>query len=377
MNAWRRTVVVWFLFAAAAFAAPDWQLYRFEGRDYVSLDNLAKFYGFPGEIAPASQIAPVNPLEPLRKRIWLDRGDSQIEAFTNSREIFINGVKHWLGFPIHVQEEKILVSRIDLAKTIEPNLRPELITGFQPIKTVVLDAGHGGHDRGAISTLGMEKNFSLDVCMRAKPLLEARGLQVVLTRQSDVFIPLDRRPKVANHVPNSIFVSVHFNNSLSNRLASGFEVFSCTPRGQPSTDDSALRSRDLRSEPGNVADAQSAALSASIHHSMLGHIPRVDRGVKRARFAVLRLSTVPSVLVEGGFVSNSDESRLISSPAWRQQLAEAIVTGIANYKHLAENKQRPRVLAEYRQAPTGGITLRQPPTVVTNTQPSVETPRSN
>ncbi len=358
-------------------AGEDWKLYRYEGRDYVSLDNIAKFYGFSEQIPPASMIQPASPLTPLTKKVSLDKGDAQLEVTAGSREIVINGVKHWLGFPVHVQEEKLLVSRIDLAKTVEPMLRPELISGLQPVKTVVLDPGHGGHDKGAVNTLGMEKNFALDVCFRAKKLLEESGLKVILTRQSDIFIPLDSRPKVANAIPGSIFVSVHFNDSLVNPLASGFEIFSCTPRGIPSTSDNTLASRDLRSEPGNAIDVPSAALSASIYHSLLGNIPQIDRGVKKARFAVLRRATVPAVLVEGGFVSSSAEGRLIFSPAWRQQLAQAIVTGIANYKNLAETRQRPRVVAEYRQAAPSNVTLRQPPTVVTNSQPQVETPRSN
>ena len=292
-----------------------------------------------------------------------------------SREVVINGVKYWLGFPVHEQEGKLLISRLDLAKTIEPTLRPELISGLQPVKTVVLDPGHGGHDKGAVSRAGMEKNFALDVCLRAKKLLGDSGFKVVLTRQTDVFIPLDDRPKVANSIPNSIFVSVHFNDSMANPLATGFEIFSCTPRGEPSSADDVLSARDLRSEPGNAVDVQSAALSASIYHSMLGHIPQVDRGVKRARFAVLRRATVPAVLVEGGFVSSGAEGNLISSASWRQTLADAIVTGIENFKNLAENKQRPRVVAEYRQAAPSSVTLRQPPKVVTNTQPQVEAPR--
>jgi N-acetylmuramoyl-L-alanine amidase len=377
VNTWRYAFAGLLFSTQVLSAADDWQLYRFEGRDYVSIDNIAKFYGFAGEVAPASQIPPASPLEPLAKKVLLDKGDAQLAVTTNSREVFVNGVKHWLGFPVRVEGEKILLSRLDLAKTVEPMLRPELIGGLAPVTTVVLDPGHGGHDKGAVSVFGMEKNFALDVCMRAKKLLQDKGLKVVMTRETDVFIPLEQRPKVANRIPNSIFVAVHFNDSLANRAANGFEIFSCTPRGEPSTDESTLSARNLRNEPGNIADVSSAALSASIYHSVLGQVPRFDRGMKKARFAVLRLATVPAILMEGGFVSNADEVRAISTPAFRQQLAESLVTGIANYKQLAEHKQRPRVLAEYRQAPAGGLTLREAPTVVTNTQPSGEAPKSN
>ena len=347
-------------------AGSDWQVVRVEGRDYVPLDNLAKFYGFPNPIPLASQITPASPLEPLTKKLRLENARQQIELTLGSREIVINGVRQWLAFPIAVQDDKPLISRLDLAKAVEPNLRPEMISGMGPVQTVVLDPGHGGHDKGATSVFGSEKDFALDVCERAKTLLEAKGLKVVMTRAADVFIPLEQRPAVANHIPNSIFVAVHFNDALANPLASGFEIYSVTPRGAPSTADANLSTRDLRNEPGNVVDVPSLALSMSIYHSMLGNIPEFDRGIKRARFAVIRLSTVPAVLIEGGFVSSSNEARLIAMPAWRQRLAESIVTGLENYKALAEHHVPPKTVADYRRTSPANVSMQQTPTVVTN-----------
>src|SRR5678815_4024043 len=108
--------------------------------------------------------------------------------------------------------------------------------------------------------------------------------------------------------------------------------------------------RDMREEAGNAHELQSSALAASIYHSLLGQVPLVDRGLKHARFAVLRLATVPAVLVECGFVSNGAESALIGTPAWREHVAAAIVEGIGEYKSLAELKQHPKTFAQYRQA---------------------------
>ena len=165
-----------------------------------------------------------------------------------------------------------------------------------------------------------------------------------------MFIPLEQRPAVANNIPNSIFVSIHFNSSSTNADARGFEIFSLAPRGAPSTNDVMPRERDLREEPGNGVDLPSGALAGSVFHALLGHVPMVDRGVKHARFAVLRLCTQPAVLIECGFVSNNAESTLISSSAWRAHVAEAIVDGVANYRVLAERKTRPKVIADYRRA---------------------------
>jgi N-acetylmuramoyl-L-alanine amidase len=392
--------------AAATAHASHWQLIRFEGRDYVSIDNIAEFYGFPAppplpvasssavdaakttpDIAkpesagekqasatnrstagttapPAATATPTSPsaseaAQPapliLPKTIALASDKWQIEVTLNSREVMINGAKQWLAFPAVVHENKVLISRLDLSKVIEPRLRPEMIAGFTPVTTIVLDPGHGGHDKGAISKYGYEKDFALDVALRARKLLEARGYKVAMTRTTDVFVPLHDRPRLAKSLADSIFVSIHFNASPVNSAARGFEIFSMAPRGAPATNDAIFSIRDMREEPGNAHELQSSALAASIYHSLLGQVPTIDRGLKHARFAVLRLSTVPAVLVECGFVSNGAESTLIGSPAWRERVAEAVVEGIGEYKSLAELKQRPKAIADYRRAGTATV----------------------
>lgn len=332
--------------AAGTAGAEDWKLYRHNGHDYVSLDNIASFYG----LSPAAVTFPgmaSRGVTPAGNRTGLANGNAEIGLRPGSREVSINGVRQWLSFPATEEEGKLLISRIDLAKTIEPMLRPQRIANLTRVETVILDPGHGGHDLGATNRLGREKEYTLDVCRRVKPLLEARGLRVVLTRARDVFIPLSQRPKLANETPNSIFVSVHFNSGSSR--AHGFEIFAITPRGAPSTGNDAVRPRDYREEPGNAVDVPSAALAASVYHSILGHLPRMDRGLKRARFAVIRLATVPSILIEGGFLTNPEEAKAIATPEWRQNLAKSIAAGILGFKGLSELKRPPELMADYRR----------------------------
>src|SRR5207253_7508951 len=147
----------------------------------------------------------------------------------------------------------------------------------------------------------------------------------------------------------SIFVSIHFNATNDDPDATGFEIFSFTPRGAPSTSDNAVTPTSLSMQAGTVVDNQSLALSACIYHSLLGHIPEFDRGIKRARFAVLRLTRVPAVLVEGGFLTERGESRLIANKDWRDKLAAAISVGIENYRTLGVRKQPPMLVADYRK----------------------------
>ena len=343
--------------------ASAWDIQRFEGRDYVTLASISSFYGLPpppplidaGGPTPHVALLLTLPLPiPLAMVVpsdgfMLESEKRHLRFELRSREASIDGVRRWFAFPAVVQEGKILISRLDVSKVIEPTLRPEKIEGLGKVETVVLDPGHGGHDRGAISRLGFEKDFALDVARRARPLLEKQGYKVVMTRSADIFVPLHERAAVANHLTDSIFVSIHFNYTGTNPAARGIEIYSMAPRGAPATNDRTPSVSDLREEPGNATEIPSTALAGSIYASLLGQVQTADRGLKHARFAVLRQCTVPATLVECGFVSNVDEVAQINLPAWRQRVAEAIVNGIDGYKLLAEKRLTPKTVAEYRE----------------------------
>jgi N-acetylmuramoyl-L-alanine amidase len=353
--------------AAKASPTPnqDWQVIKVGPRDYLSADNIAKFYGLIGNV------------DATGKTVVLNNGRNQLQLTLDSREAVVNGVRNWLCFPVIAQDNKFLVSRIDLAKSIEPQLRPQMIQRSGKIMTVVLDPGHGGFDKGAASGFGNEKNYALDVARLLRPMLQAKGFKVVMTRENDVFIPLEVRARIANATKDSIFVSIHFNATNSNPHATGFEIFSLTPRGAPSTNDESLALHFVNLQPGSPVEAQSFELSAAVYHSMLGHfLEEFDRGIKRARFAVLRQTKIPSILVEGGFLSETGDSKRVADPAWRKQLAESLSVGIENYRNLVEKKQRPMLVAEFRARAAGEITvvdlasppsrLDQPPSQVSN-----------
>src|SRR5438045_4725653 len=183
-----------------------------------------------------------------------------------------------------------------------------------------------------------------------------------MTREGDYFVPLDVRAQIANAARNSIFVSIHFNATDRNPNATGFEIFSFTPRGAPSTSDNVVAPSALSMQAGTLVDSQSLALSACVYHSLLGHIPEFDRGIKRARFAVLRQTKVPAVLIEGGFLTERGESRLIANKDWRTKLAGAISVGIENYQALPVKNQPPMLVADYRrQGPSKTLAPEQSP----------------
>jgi N-acetylmuramoyl-L-alanine amidase len=310
----------------------------------------------------------------VEKVIRLNNGRNHLEVALGSREAIINGVRNWLCFPvIQHTDGRYLISRIDLAKTLEPQFRPHLIPSLGKLKTVVIDPGHGGIEKGAASTYGLEKDFAMDVARHLKTMVEAKGLRVVMTRTGDEQVPLPQRARIANATRESIFVSIHFNATDANPTASGFEIYSLTPRGAPSTQDNSLQAKFANMQAGSPVDAASLILSTSVYHAMLGYMPEFDRGVKRARFAVLRLTQVPSILVEGGFLTERHEARLIANPEWRRRLAQAISVGIDNYRNLVEKKQRPMLLADYRQQFEGTLVARDasaPTPVASQIQPA-------
>src|SRR5205823_13892486 len=205
-----------FIISNLIFAADDWQIIKVSGHDYLSVDNISKFYGLAAEVVPVGG------------KTQLETVNSPLEFVRGSREVMINGARSWLCFPIIEHDGRFLVSRTDLAKTIEPLVRPQRVPNAGKVETVVLDPGHGGHDKGALSRFGSEKDFALDVARTLRPLLQAKGLRVIMTREGDYFVPLEVRAQIANAARNSIFVSIHFNATNDDPNATGFEIFSFT-----------------------------------------------------------------------------------------------------------------------------------------------------
>lgn len=179
-------------------------------------------------------------------------------------------------------------------------------------KVVVIDPGHGGHDIGAADSLVYEKHINLDVSRRLERSLKEMGFRVVMTRSDDTFIPLDTRSAIANRHRDAIFVSVHFNSSYKNQV-SGIETF--------------------------YRSSESKALADLVQRELIRSIGTVDRGVKTANFAVLRKTRHPSILVEGGFVSNPRERDAMTDPRYRQIVAESIARSLLAY-HRASTGRR-------------------------------------
>ncbi len=297
--------------------ASAWNVVMHGNRRHVPIEDVARFYKLGTPVKGEKEFRIESPGRSIRGKV-------------GTREVFINNVKYILCFPIVKKGGSILISAMDVTKILEPVLRPGKIKNAGPVRTVVLDAGHGGHDSGATGRRGMEKEAALDVVLRAKRLLEAQGYTVQLTRSRDVFVPLEQRAAYANRFPDAIFVSVHFNKS-SKGTASGIETFALAPRGVPSMDEQNFSYSDLKQHPGHARDPENIALATALHSSMLRKMRLYDRGIKRARFAVIRNIKIPGVLLEGGFMNHPVDSQLIASSSFRDSFAKAILEGVNRY----------------------------------------------
>lgn len=312
-----------------------WEEVKHNGKPYVTLRNIKDFYFF-------KKIT-------FGRNITLESGEFKMVVKVGSHECRLNGVLFVMSNPIVAKNGRYLMHHTDLVKLIDPVLRPAYIANAKAFNTVVIDAGHGGQDAGAVGVFSKEKIYALNVAKQLRDKLQAKGYKVVMTRDSDVYVSLKNRVNIANRFPNAIFISIHFNSAHSK--AHGIETFTVSPVGVPHIG-RGVRARDFRAVPGNVADSASIALATAVHSRSLldlndpkrgNDFKMFDRGIKRARFNVLQGIKIPAILVEGGFLSNRTEAAKVHSSAYQQTLSSAIARAVDIYRNsiLRRNQRRP------------------------------------
>jgi N-acetylmuramoyl-L-alanine amidase len=310
--------------AGVAAASPSGRIYV-SGRQHVRLASWAKAQGL--EVSWLTR----------NKVLQLSGRSNRIVVTINSREARVNGITVWLLFPIVQQGGYVYLSHSDTLNTFGPLLAPG--KGSR-IRTVCLDAGHGGRDPGNRSGSRYEKTHTLLLANEVGNLLTKAGLKVVMTRSTDVYIDLESRPGIAQRRGADLFVSLHYNAAQSSRsLVKGAEVFAMTPAGAPSTNAQG-EGAGTGSFPGNRNNDRSLLLAFHVQKSLVKSLYAEDRGVRRARFAVLRDAAMPAILVEAGFLSHPTEGGKIVSVEYRRQMARAIVDGILSYQKAVEPATR-------------------------------------
>lgn len=298
------------------------------GRNYVALADWARANGL--------------------NAVWSRRGAEIIVTNRTTRLVFdvdsaqaeINGVNVRLSFAVANMKGAPFIAQLDVDNTIRPLLFPARYLTPQKITTICIDAGHGGRDSG--NRVGgrffgnSEKTYTLALALELRDQLNGAGFNVLLTRSKDVYPELPARPALANRAGADLFVSLHFNAAQSGKNeVDGPETYCITPVGASSS--------NAQGEGGgsgatlaNRVENKSLLFAYQMQKSLVQGLRTDDRGVRRARFAVLRDAAMPAILIEGGYMTHPAESKKIFNAAYRKQMAAAIVKGILNYQKLTD-----------------------------------------
>lgn len=319
--------------------------YNINGTTYFALVSLCEQRGIAWDY------------DTFSKTVTLTQGEHKINLRVGDALALVDGRAEYLRHPVDIYQGTIVVPYKFKEKTLDvlfkataSSQQPRDKFSLAAVKRVVIDAGHGGNDPGAIGRTGLrEKDVNLDIAKRLAKLLKDDGVEVIMTRSSDVFVPLSRRNSIANNASADLFISIHSN---ANRLRSlkGFEIYYITPKVSDSKRAKAAaeggRLNFTSSCFFNPSFELKATLWDMIYTYNRGESIQLARdicrvvgsdssirviGIKGAGFQVLKGAQMPSILIETGFLSNPEEERLLKNGYYRQQIAEAIAQGIKNY----------------------------------------------
>ncbi len=328
--------------AGIAIKEPS-QVYYIKGLKYYALEDLCNLnkitwqWDFLGEVAS---------LESDNHKVRLMPGNNLV--LLDDKPVDLQG-------PVMIENSKLLVpdtfKTLILERIVQYVERAEAKHEiFITSKRIIIDAGHGGRDVGAMGSSGLEeKDVVLDIARRLTNKLKAKGVKVVMTRDRDVFIPLERRSDIANEDKGDLFISIHANANHRKSL-SGIEVYYLTNN----VDDSLLASKaahlkevycngeTVTSQTSTVRSIlwdmlytdnrrESFRLASKITRSLNRSTGLEILGVKSANFSVLRLSLMPAVLVEVGYISNKADAKKLANSSFREQIAEGIAAAIIDY----------------------------------------------
>ena len=297
---------------------------HFDRADYVSVIDVAEQLGLRlSWRAAGRELA----LFDQRHRILLT---------AESRETVVDGLRAYFGNPVVSRAGRLFVSRADYERRLAPLVRPSLCgPPPRPPLAIAGDPGHGGVDHGAENRrLGlMEKTFTLDVGLRLRKLLDEAGYRTVMTRTTDTKVELPIRALIANQGGADLFISIHFNSLARDTRTHGTEIYTFPLPGQRSDESWSQRENDSESaaSPVNRFDCWSTLLAESLQRCVVQSLHTEDRGRKSKHLAASRALNCPAALVESAYLSNAAEAARVATPAFRQQIAEALFAGVRAY----------------------------------------------
>lgn len=312
---------MWLLAGSSASAAVTWDVKKHDGDNYVSTESIRQFAGYK-----------FKSLTRKGNELTLESPGVVMKLTIGSAECTMNRVKFVFSKPVVEINSKAFISTLDLAKLVDPVLRPNIIKNAKNFGTVILDPGHGGKDPGATSPYGTEANFNLQVANLARAELIKLRFKVVMTRDSDRYLTLQERVAAANAVTeDAVFVSIHFNSG--GRSARGIETFTLSPPGVAHYGRGVIAADSLL-QAGNEHDSANVALATAVHGTVTRSLGAItfDRGIKHARYTVLSGVRHPAILLEGGFMSHPYESRMIQKPEYQAALAKGVAAAVFKYR---------------------------------------------
>jgi N-acetylmuramoyl-L-alanine amidase len=310
------------LCATIRFCAPQPlvkpQRFPLFGKEYVRLDEWARANSFQWKWLSKNDVT-----------VWNTTTKMQFTA--ESRKMSLNGVSIVLSEAVRNQNGVPLIANIDLSTAIQPILFIPKGRPRATVKHICIDPGHGGRDPGYRQRGEQEKAYTLLLAQELGTQLRKAGYTVSFTRTSDIFVDLPVRTDIARRRGADLFISLHFNSAgFGSSEVRGVEVYCMTPQRASSTN-ARGEGGNTAAYPGNLNNARNLLLAYEIQKAVTQGAAMEDRGVKRARFEVLRGAEMPAVLIESGFMSNPAEARNIFSTSWRRQMAQAIANGISKY----------------------------------------------
>jgi N-acetylmuramoyl-L-alanine amidase len=326
---------------ASAPVKQAWPTYSLHGVTYLPLADLCNAKGIQWDY------------DTFSRTVTVKKGAHTANFKIGDTLVLFDGSPEHLKDPPDFYQGTIVIPQ-RLKERIVESFYPGSYAGQLPlvplrIKKIVIDAGHGGTDPGAMGRSGLkEKDINLDIAKRVTKLLKERGLEIVSTRTSDAFPSLARRVAIANSSGADLFISIH-TNANPVRSMKGFEVYYVSNRDDYKRAVFAAKniplgleqycagrpSLNLRTILWDMMYASNRAESVTLAHSVCRRIScdleLEVLGIKSANYYVLKGVRMPAILIEIGFISNSAEERLLKDPYYRQQLADGIVKGIEEY----------------------------------------------
>lgn len=278
-------------------------------------------------------------LDSVGDKLVLRNRYNRIEFEVNGRRAWVNGVMFWLHEPCRRSGGAWGIRQEDFDQGIDPVLRSYTHAPRRIPRVVVIDPGHGGKDSGAVGPRGaMEKQVVLDISYRIKRALEGYNFKVVLTRSGDTYPSLDDRVELAERVRADLFLSIHADGAASAK-AHGVETFVTTVKGFDSSNHYG-QGGDRSEVRNNRFDEANAMLGFAVQSNLVKLSGRSDRGLRRARFRVIKQAPCPAALVECGFLTNTEEARLLRSESYRARVAQGVANGVRAYHTLVSRARR-------------------------------------